>query len=285
MENISIETNGIHLNVVVAGPAEGPLVILLHGFPEFSFGWRHQIGEFAEAGYRVWAPDQRGYNLSEKPRRIKDYRIDKLAADVVGLIDAAGCESAYIVGHDWGAAVAWHVAEKYPERVKKLVVMNVPHGRVMAEHLKHNPAQRKKSWYMFFFQIPWIPEFLLSRKNWAFAVKMLQSTAHEGAFTEEDLDRYRKAWSQPRAFRSMINWYRAFLQKTPPSAVSSTAAKINVPTLLIWGKQDAALGSEMAQPSIDLCEEGELVFIEDATHWVQHDAPERVNALLRDFLI
>ena len=279
-----VKTNGIQLNVGMAGPEDGPLVILLHGFPEFSYGWRHQIDELAQAGYRVWAPDQRGYNLSDKPRRIKDYRIDKLTADAVGLIDAAGCESAYVVGHDWGAAVAWYMAEKYPNRVKKMVVMNVPNGRVMAHHLRTNPAQRKKSWYMFFFQIPWLPEFLLSRNNWAYAVKMLQSTAHEGAFTEEDLDQYREAWSQPRAFRSMINWYRAFLQKTPTSASSSTAAKITVPTLLIWGAQDTALGREMAQPSIDLCEDGELIFIEEATHWVQHDAPERVNQLLKEFL-
>ncbi|MEE4195412.1 MAG: alpha/beta hydrolase [Anaerolineae bacterium] len=284
MENARINTNGIHLNVVMAGPVEGPLVILLHGFPEFSYGWRHQVDELADAGYRVWAPDQRGYNLSDKPRRINDYRIDNLAADVIGLIDAAGCKTAYIVGHDWGAAVAWYVAEKYPERVKKLVVMNVPNGRVMAEHLKHNPAQRKKSWYMFFFQLPWLPEFLLSRKNWAFAVRMLQSSSHDGAFTEADLEQYRQAWSQPRAFRSMINWYRAFLQRTPTAAKSSAAIKITVPTLLIWGKQDTALGSEMAQPSIDLCEDGQLVFFEEATHWVQHDEPERVNRLLQSFL-
>ncbi len=244
----------------------------------------HQVDELADAGYRVWAPDQRGYHLSDKPHRINDYRIDNLAADVIGLIDAAGCETAYIVGHDWGAAVAWHVAEKYPERVKKMVVMNVPNGRVMAEHLKHNPAQRKKSWYMFFFQLPWLPEFLLSRKNWAYAVRMLQSSSQDGAFTEADLERYRKAWSQPRAFRSMINWYRAFLQSTPTAGKSSTAAKITVPTLLIWGKQDSALGSEMAQPSIDLCEDGQLVFFEQATHWVQHDEPERVNRLLLSFL-
>jgi pimeloyl-ACP methyl ester carboxylesterase len=284
MENKTVETNGIHLNVVMAGPAEGPLVILLHGFPEFSYGWRNQINELAEAGYRVWAPDQRGYNLSDKPRRIKEYRIDKLAADVVGLIDAAGCESTYIVGHDWGAAVAWYVAENYPDRVKKMVVMNVPNGRVMVHHLKTNPAQRKKSWYMFFFQLPWLPEFLLRRNHWAYAVRMLQSSSQDGAFTEEDLEQYHKAWSQPRAFRSMINWYRAFLQRTPTAAKSSAAIKITVPTLLIWGAKDVALGREMAQPSIDLCEDGELIFIEEATHWVQHDASKRVNRLLKAFL-
>jgi pimeloyl-ACP methyl ester carboxylesterase len=280
MDYSIVETNGIRLNVAMNGPEDGPLVILLHGFPEFSYGWKNQIADLTAAGYRIWAPDQRGYHLSDKPRGIKAYAIDQLAADAVGLIDAAGQEKAYIVGHDWGAAVAWWIVEKYPDRVIKMVVMNVPNGRVMIKHLRSSFAQLKKSWYIFFFQIPWLPEFVLKRHNWAFAAKILQSSSHEGTFSEEDLVHYRRAWSQPRAFHSMLNWYRAFLQR-PPSA--STSRKITVPTLLIWGAQDTALGREMAQPSIDLCENGQLVFIEDATHWVQHDAPKRVNRLIRSF--
>jgi len=155
-----VKTNGIRLNVLQEDPKDGPLVILLHGFPEFSYSWRKQIGSLTEAGFRVWAPDQRGYNTSDKPDGLDAYSLDELAADVIGLIDAAGVEKALIVGHDWGASVAWWTAGKYPERIHKMVVMNVPHGGVMQKHLKKSLTQLRKSWYMFFFQIPWLPETL-----------------------------------------------------------------------------------------------------------------------------
>jgi len=276
-----IETNGIRLHVLQDGPENGDLVILLHGFPEFSYGWRKQIPALSQAGYRVWAPDQRGYNLSDKPDGIAAYNLDILAADIIGLIDAAGVEKAFIVGHDWGAAVAWWLANKYPERVSKLVVMNVPHPDVMRAHVSSSFAQMRKSWYIGFFQIPFIPEFLISLGNWNGAADMLKRSSQAETFTESDLERYRNAWSQPKAFRSMINWYRAFVQKqpTPPSNL-----RIKMPTLLIWGKQDTALGQEMAQPSIDLCDDGKLVFIEEASHWVQHEEAEQVNGLMLAFL-
>ena len=149
-----IETNGIRLHVAQAGSDDKPLVILLHGFPEFSYGWRKQIPYLVEAGYRVWAPDQRGYNLSDKPEGLAAYSIDELAADVIGLIDAAGEKKVFLVGHDWGAAVAWWVAAKYPERLKKLITLNVPHHSVMRKTLRSNFSQLRKSWYIGFFQIP-----------------------------------------------------------------------------------------------------------------------------------
>ena len=281
MGSAFIETNGIRLHVLQDGPDDGDLVILLHGFPEFSYGWRKQIPALSQAGYRVWAPDQRGYNLSDKPGGIAAYNLDVLAADIVGLIDAAGVEKAYIVGHDWGAAVAWWLANKYPERVSKLVVMNVPHPIVMLKHVRSSFAQMLKSWYIAFFQIPFIPEFLLGLGNWNGAANMLRRSSQVGTFSDSDLERYRAAWSQPKAFRSMLNWYRAMVQKPakPPASLH-----IQVPTLLIWGVNDIALGKEMAQPSIDLCKDGKLVFIEDASHWVQHEAAEQVNALMISFL-
>ncbi len=156
-----IHTNGVRLHVVQHGPVDGPLVILLHGFPEFWYGWRKQIPALAAAGYRVWAPDQRGYNLSDKPTGIDAYTLDQLVADVIGLIDAAGCDKVYLVGHDWGAAVAWWMALKYPQRVIKLVVSNVPHPIVMNRTVRRNFDQLRKSWYIFFFQIPWLPERLI----------------------------------------------------------------------------------------------------------------------------
>ena len=164
LDNQYIATNGVRLYVAQAGPNEGPLVILLHGFPEFSYGWKRQIPYLASAGYRVWTPDQRGYNLSDKPNGIAAYALDELATDVIGLIDAAGQKQVFLVGHDWGAAVAWWVASKYPDRLAKLVVMNVPHWVVIQKHLRRNLAQLRKSWYIFFFQIPWLPE-ILARRN------------------------------------------------------------------------------------------------------------------------
>jgi len=215
MDHQYIETNGIRLHILQNGPEEHPIVILLHGFPEFSYGWKQQIPCLASAGYRVWAPDQRGYNLSEKPDGIASYSLDELAADVVGLINATGQKQVFLVGHDWGAAVAWWVAAKYPARLSKMVVMNVPHWAVMQKHLRSNLTQLLKSWYIFFFQIPQIPEMLARQCNWFYLTKLLRNSSRQNTFTNSDLEKYRKAWSQPKAFRSMLNWYRSFVQKPP----------------------------------------------------------------------
>lgn len=281
MQHQDITTNGIRLHVVQDGPADGRLLILLHGFPEFWYGWRKQIPYFADAGYRVWAPDQRGYNLSDKPRGIAAYNLDELAADVVGLIDAAGQEKAFLVGHDWGGAAAWWVAAKYPQRVEKLVVMNAPHGAVMSKSLSRDWAQRRRSWYMFFFQLPWLPEFVSRRRNWRFLTGMLLSSSIRGTFSQADLEEYRQAWSQPHAYTAMVNWYRAMMRAKPTPPPKQP---VPVPTLLLWGAQDRFLGRELAQASIKRCSQGQLIFLEDATHWLHHEQPERVNSLIHEFL-
>lgn len=281
MQHQRTATNGIHLHVVQDGPQDGPLLIFLHGFPEFWVSLRRQIPAFAHAGYRVWAPDQRGYNLSDKPDGIAAYCLDELAADVVGLIDAAGSQKAYLVGHDWGAAVAWWTAVTHPQRVERLVAMNVPHPAVMQQQLRHSPAQMRKSWYIFFFQTPRLPEISAQANNWRAATRALTSSSRAGTFSDADLDLYRQAWSQPHAYTSMLNWYRAIIQKPPRTPASQ---RVTPSTLLIWGAQDMFLEREMAQPSIDLCDDGRLVFIEEATHWVQHEEAEQVNQLLTEFL-
>ena len=275
-----IVTNGVRLHVIQAGPQEGPLVILLHGFPEFWFSWHQQIAPLAAAGYRVWVPDQRGYGLSEKPAGIKAYRIDQLAADVVGLIDAAGERQAIVVGHDWGAAVAWHTALKYPERVARLAILNVPHPVVMVQNLRSNPRQLLKSWYIFFFQLPWLPETLIALGNWRAGVASLQGSSRSGTFNDKDIELYRNAWSQPHAMTSMINWYRAMI-KHPPKI---NGPQITVPTQIIWGMRDRFLSADMARQSLAFCRDGRLAFIETATHWVQHEEPKRVNAILLSFM-
>lgn len=282
MQDRYIKINGITLHVIEDGPENGPPVILLHGFPEFWYGWQKQIDLLASAGYHVFAPDQRGYNLSDKPKGIASYNLDLLAADVIGLIDAMGREKAFVVGHDWGAAVTWWAANKYPERLQKIVILNVPHHAVFQRTLRSSFKQMRKSWYVFFFQLPWLPEFATSRNHWRVGKQALLNSSRPGTFSDDDLKKYEEAWSRPGAYTAMVNYYRAAFQK-PPRAPDSP--RIVVPTLMIWGAKDVFLGREMAQPSIDLCNDGRLVFIEEATHWVQHEEPDNVNRLIREFLV
>lgn len=280
VEFVSLPTNGIHLHVAQAGSRYGSLAILLHGFPEYWYGWRRQIQPLAEAGLRVWAPDQRGYNLSDKPGGLAGYTIDELARDVVGLIDSAGVDKCYLTGHDWGAAVAWWVALRYPERVHKLAIINVPHPAVMMQFILSNIKQLRKSWYIFFFQLPGVPEAILRNNDWELMVKMLTSTSKPGSFSQEDIDRYRLAWWHKGAATSMLNWYRA-ITRMPPDL--STDMRIRVPTLILWGDQDIALEPGMAYASRELCDQGKVVMFEGAGHWIQHDESETVNKYLVEF--
>jgi epoxide hydrolase 4 len=279
-EHRTLLTNGIRLHTVLAGPEDGPLVVLLHGFPELWYGWRHQIDPLAAAGFRVAVPDQRGYNLSDKPQGVRAYNLDTLALDVLGLLDALGRERACIGGHDWGGAVAWWLGMKHGQRIERLALLNIPHPRVMERHLRTSLAQLRKSSYIFLFQLPWLPERRLARDDWRMAARALQATSRPGTFSDEDLAVYRAAWSQPGAMTAMLNWYRAALRARPSRPPGS---RVHVPALLIWGTRDRFLGAEMAQPSIDLCDDGRLVLLDEATHWVQHEEPERVNRLLADF--
>ncbi|HMA37584.1 MAG TPA: alpha/beta hydrolase [Chloroflexia bacterium] len=280
-EHQQIATNGIRLHVVAAGPADGPLVILLHGFPAFWYSWYQQIPVLAAAGYRVLVPDQRGYNLSDKPRGLAAYRGNTLADDIVGLITAAGRDQACIVGHDWGAGVAWGLALTHPARVARLVILNGPHPAVMQHQLRTNPAQLRKSWYIFAFQLPWLPEWAIRRDHWALGVRGLRDTSRPGTFSDQDLARYRRAWSRPGAMTAMIHWYRAVVQRPPALPADQHVA---MPTLIIWGAQDPFLGREIATDSLAWCADGRLELIEDATHWVQNEEPARVSRLILDFL-
>ncbi len=276
----TIATNGIRLHAVEAGPEGGPPVILLHGFPEVWYGWRHQIEPLAAAGFRVLAPDQRGYNLSDKPKKVSAYGVDLLARDVLGLIDDAGAARAFVVGHDWGGLVAWWLGIRYPERIERLALLNIPHPRVILDNLLKNPAQRKKSWYVFFFQLPWLPERAFRADDFALGVRSLRRSSRPGTFTDADLDLYREAWSQPGAVRSMIHWYRAAARSRPKLP---TSPRVPVPTLLLWGTQDRFLGQEMAQPSLAFCDDGRLEFLTEASHWIQHEEAERVSRELIGF--
>ncbi len=271
--------DGIRLHYVETG--SGPLVVLLHGFPEFWYSWRHQLEPLAAAGYRVVAPDMRGYNLSSRPPDWHAYDGHSLAGDIAGLIRALGEQSAFVVGHDWGAAVAYSVAMYHPQAVRRLAILNVPHPVRMLEGFR-TLRQLRKSWYMFFFQIPRLPEHLIARDDFSFAKRSLRADSKR-AFTDEDLERYVKAWSQPGALTGMINYYRAALRRSPRSA-QAQLKRIDAQTLVIWGMLDRHLGSELAEPPREWVPNARVERIADATHWVQHDAPERVNELLLAFL-
>jgi pimeloyl-ACP methyl ester carboxylesterase len=281
LEHHQISTNGIRLHVVQTGPVTGPLVLLLHGFPEFWYGWRHQLPALAAAGYRVWAPDLRGYNESEKPQSIAAYRLEVLAADIIGLMDAAGQEQACLVGHDWGGVITWWIAIHAPQRLQRMVVINAPHGAAMRQQLRRHPAQWLRSAYVGWFQLPWLPELVTRVGRGRLLVRALQQSSRPGTFTPADLERCREAWSQPQALRAMLNWYRALLRRPPQR---STFGPVTVPTLLLWGANDRFLGREMAHASLEQCQQGQLVMFEEATHWVHHEQSVRVNALLETFL-
>jgi pimeloyl-ACP methyl ester carboxylesterase len=282
LEHSTIETNGIKLHVVQAGPKSGVPVVLLHGFPEFWYGWRHQIPALVEAGCRVIVPDQRGYNLSDKPMGVKSYGVFTLVNDIIGLIDALGYEKVNLVGHDWGAVVAWTLAILHPERLHRLSIMNVPHPAVMRRFLTRDIEQIRRSWYVFFFQLPWLPEAGMRQDNWRGAQRALRGSGKIDTFTTDDIVKYKEAWSRPGAMTAMINWYRAVMHYQPPMPKDP---RIRVRTLMMWGMKDFALSHRMARPSMDYVDEGNLIFFPEATHWVQHDAAEEVNHYLIDFLL
>ncbi len=280
MDNRIIRTNGISMNVMVAGNPQGKPVILLHGFPEFWYGWRNQIQPLVDAGYYVWIPDQRGYNLTDKPPDLSDYRMDELVLDIVGLLRATGHEKVNIVGHDWGAMVAWWLALRHPEYIEKLVIMNVPHPQVFEKFIRGDVRQIAKSMYAVFFQLPFLPENLFSVVGSRIMLRFLKFNSKKGSFTDADLTEYKQAWAHKGALTAMLNWYRAYVRQSP---APPTDWQIKPPTLMLWGKHDLYLSHRMAQPSIDLCADGRLELL-DATHWVQHDKADEVNRLLLEFL-
>jgi len=272
------ELEDVRLHYVEAG--DGPLIVLLHGFPEFWYGWRLQIEPLVAAGFRVVAPDMRGYNLSSRPTDVAAYNADHLIADIRGLIQERGAEPALLVGHDWGGTVAWDLAMKYPEIVDRLAILNAAHPRKLSQGL-HHPGQLRKSWYFFFFDVPALPESVVQADRWHFFRHFLRDA--RPAYTPEEIDRYVEAWSQPDAATGMINYYRSSVRQSPKDA-EAAIRPIQAPTLVIWGQRDRYLSQELAEPEHD--DVPNLDHVErlpDASHWVHHDEAERVTQLLTDF--
>lgn len=269
----------VSLHVAEAGPETGPPTILLHGFPEFWYGWRHQIGPLAEAGLQLIVPDQRGYGLSDKPEGVAAYHLDRLAADVIALADAYAFSTIRLVGHDWGGLVAWWTASLYPDRIARLAILNAPHPGVVGSYIRRHPGQWLRSSYVGLFQLPVLPERLLTADRCRALRRALTHSSRPGAFAPSDLDRYVEAWLQPGAMTAMLNWYRA-LARLP----RGTPPRVRVPTVILWGRQDTALQPGLAEASLDLCDAGQIEWYNRATHWVAHEEPTAVNAALRRFL-
>ncbi|HYB87934.1 MAG TPA: alpha/beta hydrolase [Streptosporangiaceae bacterium] len=272
------EVGDVRLHYVEAG--QGPLVVLLHGFPEFWYGWRLQIAPLAAAGFRVVVPDLRGYNLSSCPKDVKAYSTEQLTGDLRGLIRERGAESALLVGHDWGGTVAWDTAMAYPEVVDRLAILNAAHPRKLSQGL-HHPGQLRRSWYFFFFDLPDLPESVVHANRWHFFRHFLHDA--NPAYTPEEMDRYVEAWSQPGAATGMINYYRFSVRESPKKA-EAALRPISAPTLVIWGEDDQYLNPDLAEPDHDDVPNLEGVErLPGASHWVHHDQAGRVNQLLTSF--
>jgi pimeloyl-ACP methyl ester carboxylesterase len=272
------EIGDVRLHYVEAG--DGPLIVLLHGFPEFWFGWRQQIRPLAAAGFRVVAPDMRGYNLSSRPAGVAAYTTDRLAADIRALIRERGAESALLVGHDWGGTVAWATAMNHAEVVDRLAILNAAHPRRLQQGLR-SPRQLLRSWYFFYFQLPGLPERHVRARRFRFFRHFLHDA--RPPYTPEDIERYVEAWSQPGAAAAMINYYRASVRQSPKRA-KTELRPISAPTLVIWGQRDRYLGPKLAEPDRDdVPNLDRVVRLPNASHWVHHDEHERVTQLLIEF--
>ncbi len=272
-----VDVGEVTLHIAECGPEDGPLVVFLHGFPEFWWSWRHQLEAFSEAGYRAVAPDMRGYNDSDKPEGVANYEIEKLAGDIAGLIRALGRKDAMIVGHDWGAVVAWGFAMLHGEMTTRLAILNVPHPLQLTRGLK-TLKQIRKSWYMFFFQLPVIPEKGIAANDYAYVRKGFV----DDGFAPDEVEKYVEALRKPNAVRSAISYYRAAIRRLLTGRLP-TITKIEMPVLVIWGDRDRYLGKEMAEPPPRFVPNARTVHIPEATHWVQNAAPEKVNELLLEF--
>lgn len=276
-----VDANGLRFEVYVAGEATGRLALCLHGFPEHAWSWRYQAPLLAEMGYEVWAPNLRGYGNSSRPARVEDYAIEHLLADVAALIDASGAREVVLLAHDWGAVIAWYFAMRKLRPLARLVIMNVPHPVPMQRELRHW-AQLRKSWYAFFFQIPGLPEWMLGRRPMG---ELFRTTAaHPERFTPADLDVFSRNAADPAARRAMVNYYRALMRGGARRQAALGYPVIDVPTLMVWGEDDMALTKATTYGTEAYVADLEIHYLPGISHWVQQDAPDEVNALLRAWL-
>ncbi len=273
-----IQANGINLHYVTQG--SGPLMLMLHGFPEFWYSWRYQIPEFAQ-DYKVVALDLRGYNESDKPEERFAYVMAEFVKDIEEVIKELGYEKCILVGHDWGGAIAWCFGYAHSEMIEKLIIMNIPHPAKFMEGLG-TPEQLLRSWYIFFFQLPFFPEFIFEFHDYqAIASAFKNMAVDKSAFTEADLEAYKYAAAKRGALTSMINYYRNIF---PGLLNQQEWGVLRIPTLMIWGKNDRALGIELTYGTEEYVESFQIRYIPNCSHWVQQEQPELVNKYMREFL-
>lgn len=286
IRDVTLNANGLRFHALSCGPADGPLVLLLHGFPELSISWKSQLTALADAGFWAVAPDQRGYGQTE---RRGPYDIGTLADDVAELIRALGRDDAFIVGHDWGGAVAWAMAMRHPREVRGLVAANCPPASVLARRLLSSPSQWAKSSYMFFFQIPKLPERVLTKNHSSAIARSLVGGSYvRTAFSSRDLDEYRDAFSQPGAATAALNWYRAAIRH-PLRGRADPARKVKAPTLVLWGTRDRFLGEELIDPErlasvMSVGNRPEIVKFPESGHFIQNEVPDQFNHALIEWL-
>ena len=278
-ELLRLPGRGVTLHARVTGPHDGPLAVLLHGFPETGDAWRDIAPRLADAGLQVLMPDQRGYGASDKPRGAKAYGLGLLAEDIVLAARAMGRERFSVVGHDWGGIVAWHLAACEPGRVERAAILNAPHPDVFGAHAMKHPTQLLRSGYVAFFQVPMLPERVLAAGNFALLRNSMIASARPGALDAALMEHYRAAWAKPGALRAMLDWYRAL-----PASMAMERPRVRVPVRVIWGDKDRFLDQGLAEASVARCEQGEVRHLPEATHWLHHEAPEDVARLLVEWL-
>jgi epoxide hydrolase 4 len=279
-----VQANGLTFEVDQCGTGDR-LALCLHGFPECSYSWRHQLPLLARLGYTAWAPNLRGYGQSSRPHGTEAYAMPHLLADVAGLIDAAGKRSTLLIGHDWGGAIAWSFAQAPPRPIDRLIVLNMPHPTLFFKRLFRWP-QIRRSWYIFFFQILWLPEWLFRRNNaQAIADAFRNMAVDKSRFPDEVLDVYRRQALRPGALTAMLNYYRALMRHLPRSRQRRMLERaLDIATLMIWGERDTALGKELTFGTDRLVRDFTLRYVPDVSHWVQQEAPETVNAMIEAWL-
>ena len=280
-----VTANGIRFEVDMCGdPASKKLALCLHGFPEHSVSWRYQLPMLADLGYRAWAPNMRGYGNSSIPPDVEDYSIENLMADVGALIDAAACEETVLIAHDWGAVVAWYFAMRKIRPLNKLVICNVPHPG--AARKAFGWRQIKKSWYIFFFQIPALPEWLLGLRANGMGEMIKSTSTHPEMYPDEVSKIYSENAGRPGGLKAMINYYRSMFR--PGGGAGRQQALglpvIETPTLMCWGEDDMALTKETTYATQEWVPNLTLRYLPRISHWVQQDAAEEVNAMMSAFL-
>ncbi|NQX95641.1 MAG: alpha/beta hydrolase [Erythrobacter sp.] len=276
-----VEAGELTFEVAQAGEGDH-LALLLHGFPELHYSWRHQIPLLAEKGYRVWAPNLRGYGGTSRPEGVREYAMDKLTGDVDALINASGAKKVTLFAHDWGAIIAWAYAITRKARLERLVIMNVPHPKPAEREIKQW-HQRKRSWYIFFFQLPVLPEMMLGRRGGDAVGDIIANTScNPDLFGPEVRAVYSEAARRPGARKAMVSYYRALLRHRDTLPMGDF--RIEVPTLMVWGEEDVAIHIKCTEGTEDWVSDLTLKRLPGVSHWVQQDAPEEVNAIIGDWL-